>query len=52
MYYGFDQNYRMITEKLYVFDYFVDGIIGFQFYCNEDAREFYEKIKSAAPKIS
>lgn len=52
MYYGFDFNYRMVTDKLYVFDYFVDGIIGFQFYSKEDADRFYEKVKSSSLKMS
>ena len=52
MFYDFGDNYRMVSEKLYIFDYLADGIVGFMFYDKEDADAMYRKIKSVAPKVS
>lgn len=50
MYYGFGENYRMITNTLYAFDY-PRGIIAFMFRNKQQADIFAIKIKSSAPSM-
>ena len=50
LYYGFADNYRMVTNSLWAFDY-PRGIIAFQFRNKMDADIMAIKIKSASPSM-
>lgn len=51
LYYGFYQNYKMITSTFYIFQY-TQGLIGLLFRNQTDAEIMSVKIKSNSPKIA
>ena len=50
IYYGFQQNYRMIRDDLYIFDY-LRGSIAFQFRTKEEGEVMKLKINSNCPSL-